>query len=136
MTTTPAGSPSSAPGVRLGHVALAVQSPDRLETFYRDVVGLQVVRRDVNEFTGRTVLLSGSPGEEDHELVLLSNPQAAHIAFRVPTRAALAAFYGRVLKAAGAVLLLGERLSPALLVAAVLVGAGYYSADPPSLTSG
>jgi catechol 2,3-dioxygenase len=98
MTTPPANS-ASGPGVRLGHVALAVANPERLEAFYRDLVGLEVVRRQVNEYIGGAVLFSGRPTEEDHELVLLSNPQAAHVAFRVSTRAELAAFYRRALVA-------------------------------------
>ena len=101
MTTPPAARPkASGPGVRLGHVALAVASPARVEGFYRDLVGLSVVRRGGNEHTGDAVLFSGRPTEEDHELVLLSNPQAAHVAFRVPTWAALAGFYRRALAAA------------------------------------
>ena len=99
MTTMRTSSVTSGPRVRLGHVALAVASPERLEPFYRDVVGLQVVRRDGNADTGAAVLFSGHPAAEDHELVLLSNPGAAHVAFRVPTRAELAAFYRRVLAA-------------------------------------
>jgi catechol-2,3-dioxygenase len=100
MTTTPERPPASGPGVRLGHVALAVASPARVEAFYRDLVGLPVVRRGGNAATGDAVLFSGRPAEDDHELVLLSNPQAAHVAFRVPTRAALAGFYHRALAAA------------------------------------
>jgi catechol 2,3-dioxygenase len=93
--TTSARAVTPEPKVRLGHVALAVRNPDRLESFYRDVIGLQLMRRHFNEHTGDAVLFSGNPDEEDHELVLLSNPQAAHMAFRVPSRAALADFYRR-----------------------------------------
>jgi catechol-2,3-dioxygenase len=90
----------SSPPVRLGHVALAAERPEHLESFYRDLVGLQLVRRAGNELAGRAVLLSGRPAEEDHELVLLGNPQAAHVPFRVASPGALADFYRRAIAAA------------------------------------
>jgi catechol 2,3-dioxygenase-like lactoylglutathione lyase family enzyme len=86
--------------VRLGHVALAAARPDRLESFYRELIGPQLVRRAGNALTGPAVLFSGRPAEEDHELVLLGNPHAAHVAFRVATSTALAEFYGRAIVAA------------------------------------
>jgi catechol-2,3-dioxygenase len=102
MTTTTTADPVIANHrVRLGHVALAAARPDRLEFFYRDLIGLQVVHRGGNELAGGAVLLSGRPEEEDHELVLLNNPQAAHVAFRVPSQTALADFRRRAF-AAGA----------------------------------
>jgi catechol-2,3-dioxygenase len=41
------------------------------------------------------VMFSGNPDQEDHELVLLSNAPAAHVAFRVSTPALLAEFHSR-----------------------------------------
>ncbi|MGZ4336877.1 MAG: hypothetical protein ACXVRA_06145 [Gaiellaceae bacterium] len=41
----------------------------RLKPFYRDLLGLDVVRRGGNNLAGRAVLFTSSPpGEEDHEL--------------------------------------------------------------------
>ncbi len=85
--------------IRLGHVAVATARPDRLEGFYSDLLGLHMVRRAANALAGPAVLFSGRPAEEDHELVLLSNPQAAHIAFRVTDRTELTSFYRRALAA-------------------------------------
>jgi len=52
---------------------------------YRDLLDLQIVRRTSNPLIGDAVLLSGDPADEDHELVLLTNRSAEHIAFRVHT---------------------------------------------------
>ncbi len=99
MTDTTTNTAIQRPSIRLGHVALAAQDPARLQSFYRDLVGLDVVRRTGNELAGSAVLFSGQADEEDHELVLLTNPNAAHVAFRVPDRDSLAAFHQRALAA-------------------------------------
>ena len=80
-------------------MAVAAARPDRLEGFYCDLLGLRVVRRAANQLAGPAVLFSGRPAEEDHELVLLTNPQAAHVAFRVASRTELSRFYRRALGA-------------------------------------
>jgi len=74
---------------RLGHTAISVRDPNRVAAFYRDLLNLQIVRHGGNALTGQAVLLSGDPAREDHELVLLTNPHAEHIAFRVNTLDAL-----------------------------------------------
>ena len=79
----------------LAHVAIAVREPQRLAAFYHDLLDLQIVRDAANPLTGDAVLLSGDPLREDHELVLLSNPAAEHIAFRVDTAPQLRALYVR-----------------------------------------
>lgn len=80
---------------RLGHAAISVRDPNRVAAFYRALLDLQIVRDGGNALTGRTVLLSGDPAREDHELVLLTNPRAKHIAFRVNTLEELRTLYRR-----------------------------------------
>jgi catechol 2,3-dioxygenase-like lactoylglutathione lyase family enzyme len=63
----------------LGHIAIAVGEPRRVAAFYRDLLDLQIVRDGGNQLTGDAVLLSGDPGREDHELMLLTNAGAEHI---------------------------------------------------------
>jgi catechol-2,3-dioxygenase len=69
--------------VRLGHVAIAVRGPRSVATFYRDLLDLEIDPCASTPLTGDAVLLSGDPAQEDHELALLSNRRAEHIAFRV-----------------------------------------------------
>lgn len=83
--------------VHPGRVCLLVNDLDRLTGFYRDVVGLRVLVRDA----GRTVL-----GVDGPLLELRGDPTASergpsesglfHVAFRVPSRVALADALGRV----------------------------------------
>lgn len=80
---------------RLGHVAIAVREPRRVAAFYRDLLDLQIVRDAGNQLTGDAILLSGDPVQEDHELVLFTNPAAEHIAFRVETAHELRTLYTR-----------------------------------------
>lgn len=80
---------------RLGHVAIAATDPQRLAGFYRELLDLQIVRQNSNLQVGTAVLLSGAAAEEDHELVLLTNPAAQHIAFRVDSLEHLRALYRR-----------------------------------------
>lgn len=70
---------------RLGHVALHVTDPEGVARFYRDLLGLRVVRRASNELGGELVALAGRESDENHELVLGTNPQGRHVAFRVGT---------------------------------------------------
>jgi len=81
--------------VRLGHVALSARDPERVADFYRELLDLQIVRQTSNPLVGDAALLSGDPGREDHELVLVSNGNAQHIAFRVDTLEQLRTLYTR-----------------------------------------
>ena len=83
---------------RLGHLAVAASDPQRLATFYQDLLDLQIVRQTTNPQAGDAVLLSGDPQIEDHELVLLTNPAAQHLAFRVDSLEQLRTLYLRVKK--------------------------------------
>jgi catechol-2,3-dioxygenase len=61
--------------------------------FYSDLLRVQIVRHSRNLLAGEAVLLSGHRGEEAHELVLLTNPGAEHIAFGVDTKERLRGLY-------------------------------------------
>jgi catechol-2,3-dioxygenase len=80
---------------RLGHTAIAARRPERVAEFYRDLLGLQIVRQTNNGLVGDAVLLTGDPAAEDHELVFVTNRSAEHIAFRVETLQQLRACYER-----------------------------------------
>lgn len=86
----PAASPA-----RLGHVAIGVRDPERVADFYSELLDLQIVRQTSNPLVGDAALLSGDPGREDHELVLVANGNARHIAFRVDTLEQLRTLYTR-----------------------------------------
>lgn len=82
-------------GVR--HVGLLARDPHRLAAFYRDVMGMETVRQtSAGHGLGGTAFLARHPDEEDHDLVLVSNPNAAHIAFRVASLPDLLSFYRRL----------------------------------------
>ncbi|MFC6838166.1 VOC family protein [Halomarina ordinaria] len=95
MTDTPSDLP---PETRVGRVALRVADLDRLTAFYRTVVGLDVLTRHDDRATlgaGDAPLLElvAAPDDSprgDDEAGLF------HTAFRVPSRAALAAALARV----------------------------------------
>jgi len=74
--------------VRLGHVALAAKDPKALASFYQRFLGLQKVAEVVTERTGAMVFLSteldGPP-----QLQMMSNPERAHVAFKVDSLAEL-----------------------------------------------
>jgi catechol-2,3-dioxygenase len=79
----------------LGHVAISANDPERVADFYCLLLDLQVVRQTSNPLVGDAVLLSGDPAREDHELVLVTNPSATHVAFRVETLEELRTVYTR-----------------------------------------
>ena len=80
---------------RLGHTAIPAHDPARVAEFYRDLLELQIVRQTSNPAVGEAVLLSGDPAREDHELVLITNSAARHIAFRVERVEQLRGLYNR-----------------------------------------
>jgi FAD/FMN-containing dehydrogenase/catechol 2,3-dioxygenase-like lactoylglutathione lyase family enzyme len=86
--------PARAP--RLGHVALAARRPIELAGFYRELLGLELVRTTEHEHGGTMALLSGAPREEDHELVFLTRPEGAHVALQVRSVADLASLRDRL----------------------------------------
>jgi catechol 2,3-dioxygenase len=96
MANTGDPDPSSA-STRVGRVALRVNDLDHLAAFYRDVVGLAVLKRDEDRAT---------LGADEPLLELLADPDASertreetglfHTAFRVPSREALGDALGRI----------------------------------------
>jgi catechol-2,3-dioxygenase len=84
-------------GVR--HVGLEAKNLATLKAFYRDVMGMTVVRESpANAPFGATLFLSGHPDEEDHEVVFFSDPTRAHTAFTVASLGELRTFYHQVIK--------------------------------------
>ena len=80
------------------HVGWGVKDPVALAAFYRDVLGMTVVRQTpADSPLGTTVFLSHQLNdEEDHDLVFFSNPMFAHTAFRVASLAELRTFYRQI----------------------------------------
>ena len=84
-------------GVR--HVGLLAKDPGALATFYRDVMGMKVVRQTpADHGFGATAFLARHPDEEDHDVVLVSNAAAPHTAFRVASLGDLLAFHSRLME--------------------------------------
>ena len=81
-------------GVR--HVGLSARDPAALATFYRDILGLQVVPTDTSAL-GATAFLSSHPAEGSLDLAFFANPAYQHTAFEVRSLADLRAFHQRVL---------------------------------------
>jgi catechol 2,3-dioxygenase-like lactoylglutathione lyase family enzyme len=87
---------SSFIGIR--HVGLGAKNLATLKAFYRDVMGMTVVRESPADAPfGATLFLSGHPDEEDHEVVFFeTKPEFAHTAFKVASLAELLTFYREV----------------------------------------
>src|SRR5258707_12970590 len=82
-------------GVR--HVGLPAKNLAALKAFYQDVLGMTVVRETSADAPfGATLFLVHPNGEEDHDLVFLADPMAAHTAFEVASVAELKMAYREV----------------------------------------
>jgi catechol-2,3-dioxygenase len=68
-----------------------------MAAFYRDVIGMQIVS-NIDDPVARMIFLSSRPSEEAHEIVFTSNPELAHVAFKVETLADLRAFYQQIVE--------------------------------------
>jgi catechol-2,3-dioxygenase len=68
-----------------------------MAAIYLDVIGLQIVS-DIDHPLAQMIFLSSRPHEEAHELVFTSNPEGAHVAFKVETLADLRAFYQQIVE--------------------------------------
>lgn len=80
----------------LSHVVLYVNDLEKMEAFYRDVLGLIKYR----ENAGRMVFMTADPKIEDHQLALARGREGdakllAHIAWQVETPADVKEFYER-----------------------------------------
>ena len=84
--------------VGMRHVGLAAKDPAALVPFYRDVLGMTLVRQTPPDSPiGTTVFLSRHPeGEEDHDLVIFPDPMYAHVAFEVASLTELKASFREV----------------------------------------
>jgi catechol 2,3-dioxygenase-like lactoylglutathione lyase family enzyme len=80
------------------HVGLAAKDPVSLVPFYRDVLGMTLVRQTPPDSPiGTTIFLSRHPeGEEDHDLVIFPDPMFNHIAFEVSSLSELKRSYEEV----------------------------------------
>ena len=82
-------------GVR--HVALLANDAPGLAVFYREVMGMRVVRQTPADHPpGAITFLALDPEEEDHDVVLVPETSMVHTAFRVASLADLLAFYRRL----------------------------------------
>ncbi len=84
--------PPNVLGVR--HVGLLAKDPASLAVFYRDVMGMKIVRQTRGDSPlGAIAFLARNPEDEDHDIVFGSNTAAAHTAFRVASLGDLIAFH-------------------------------------------
>jgi len=82
-------------GVR--HVGLLAKEPASLAVFYRDVMGMKIVRQTPpNSALGVIAFIALHPEEEDHDIVFVANAASAHTAFRVASLGDLLAFYRKM----------------------------------------
>jgi catechol-2,3-dioxygenase len=88
----------------LGHLGIFVRDIDKMSTFYRDFLGMQVTKQDPS---GRMIFLSSDPEQVDHEIALMVGrsddqgpPLIQQISLRCPSLADLRTFH-RNLKAQG-----------------------------------
>jgi catechol-2,3-dioxygenase len=80
--------------IALCHVGTYAKNPASLAEFYRDVMGMQIVGcSDASHPLGASAFLSSHPREESHQIAMFSNPELAHLAFKVGSLDALKRFY-------------------------------------------
>jgi catechol-2,3-dioxygenase len=84
----------------LGHLGIYVRDMDRMVSFYRDFLGMQVTKQAPD---GRAVFLSADPDQVDHEIALMTGradeagpPLIQQISLRVPSLDDLRAFHRRL----------------------------------------
>ena len=83
--------------IRLSHVGLTAQDPEKLAGFYTNFLGLQQTARFETPQAGEMVMLSGQPKTSFQELAIAANPQSRHVAFQLDTLASLRDLYARAL---------------------------------------
>jgi catechol-2,3-dioxygenase len=89
--------------VGLGHIGLYVRDIERMASFYRDFLGMQVTKQSPD---GRAVFLSSEPERVDHEIALMTGRETEadphliqQISLRVKTLEDLQEFKRRILEA-------------------------------------
>jgi catechol-2,3-dioxygenase len=78
--------------MKLGHVALTASDPGLVADFYQRFLGLHRLAEVVTEETGPMVLLSTGTARAP-ELLVMSNPEGMHVAFKVDTLGELRELY-------------------------------------------
>src|SRR5215468_10991310 len=85
--------------VGLGHIGIYVRDLERMTSFYRDFLGMQVTKQS----HGRAVFLSSDPEHVDHEIALMTGRPAGEqqdliqqISLRVPSLDDLRTFKRRI----------------------------------------
>ncbi len=79
------------------HVGLHATDPAASATFYRDLLGMEIVGGSAADHPlGATAFLSSRPDEESHEIALFADPRYAHVAFKVASLQELRAVHARV----------------------------------------
>jgi catechol-2,3-dioxygenase len=88
--------------VGLGHIGIHVRDLDKMTTFYRDFLGMQITKQS----PGRAVFLSSDPERVDHEIALMTGRPSSEdphliqqISLRVNTLDDLREFKRRILEA-------------------------------------
>jgi catechol-2,3-dioxygenase len=83
--------------IRIGHVGLHATNPAASAEFYRDVFGMEITGGSAADHPlGVTVFQTSRPGEEPHDIALVTKPEFAHIAFKVSSLAEFRSFHARV----------------------------------------
>ncbi len=78
---------------RLGHIAIPAHNPQDMATFYREFLGLEVTLEGDLPALGAFVFLSDQPTEHAQTLTFMARAEARHIAWEVPSLAALKELY-------------------------------------------
>jgi catechol 2,3-dioxygenase-like lactoylglutathione lyase family enzyme len=85
------------PFVGVRHVGLLAKDPVSLANFYREVMGMKIVRQTPPDSpNGALAFVARHPEEEDHDIVFVSNAALAHTAFRVASLGDLLACYRKI----------------------------------------
>jgi len=83
----------------IGHVGLHAANPAASARFHQDVFGMEITGGSASDHPlGATAFLTSRPGEQPHEIVLVANPEVAHIAFKVSSLAELRSFHARIVE--------------------------------------
>ena len=81
----------------MARIGLAAKNLAAVAAFYRDVMGMTVVRENSADAPfGASLFLARHPEVEDHDLVFFENPTLAHTAFRVASLGELKAWYRQI----------------------------------------
>jgi catechol-2,3-dioxygenase len=81
------------------HVGLYTSDPIASAAFYGDILGMQVTGGSGPEHPlGASAFVSSRPDQEDHEIALVADRKAVHVAFKVASLEELRTMHARVLE--------------------------------------